>query len=461
MHPQNQPYRSHRQSLLVEKWRKVHTRIQRKLKNGTFQFLSRNEKYQLLKRLRRYYSQLQKLGFTTKKLIVGSTLVFSLLHTSTGFAQSFEERAGADNPLELVNVGEFSAPDFVDIDNDGDYDVFVGEKYGMIRYYENIGTPENPLFEERTDLENPLDFADIGSWSVPEFADMDNDGDFDVFIGELIGTVPYFENIGTNTDPMFVEQMGPSDPFDGVNVGFSPNAAVVDIDNDSDLDIFIGEAYGGILYYRNTGTITDPVFLAQTGSSNPFEGVDIGWLATPDFADLDNDGDLDALVGENYTTLFYFQNTGTNTSPIFEEQTGMANPFYDTPFGENLNPAFVDIDNDGDSDVFVGDSYGMLRFFENTTPLVSAIEIPENPNNHPGDLFPNPIVAGEVFIEYAAPNLATISISIYDITGRLLSQQKLDVIPGENLLRLDCSMLSSGSYVVEIGEEEHRSLVVK
>ena len=55
----------------------------------------------------------------------------------------------------------------------------------------------------------------------------------------------------------------------------------------------------------------------QTGAANPFDGVDIGSKSAPTFADLDGDGDLDAVVGADAGTLSYFKNTGTAIAPVF------------------------------------------------------------------------------------------------------------------------------------------------
>jgi hypothetical protein len=68
-------------------------------------------------------------------------------------------------------------------------------------------------------------------------------------------------------------------------------------------------------------------FAEQTGAANPFNTVDVGTDSTPSFADLDGDGDLDALVGGNTGTLRYFENTGSAIAPAFTERTGAANPF--------------------------------------------------------------------------------------------------------------------------------------
>ena len=64
-----------------------------------------------------------------------------------------------------------------------------------------------------------------------------------------------------------------------------------------DLDLVVGErgegVFGGFLnYFENTGTSTAPVFVLRTGSTNPFDGIDVGSYSKPAFGDLDGDGTL-------------------------------------------------------------------------------------------------------------------------------------------------------------------------
>ena len=58
------------------------------------------------------------------------------------------------------------------------------------------------------------------------------------------------------------------------------------------MDLVVGALDGVLNYIENTGTSTAPVFVQRTGSSNPFDGVNVGFSSAPAVADFDGDGTL-------------------------------------------------------------------------------------------------------------------------------------------------------------------------
>jgi gliding motility-associated-like protein len=93
-----------------------------------------------------------------------------------------------------------SSPKLIDIDHDGDLDIVLG-KYDAVWYLENTGTSINPVFEPHNDLDpkNPFKALLLGS-PVPNFYDVDGDGDQDLISGNEFGQFDYFEN--TNPAPI-------------------------------------------------------------------------------------------------------------------------------------------------------------------------------------------------------------------------------------------------------------------
>ncbi len=285
---------------------------------------------------------------------------------------TFVEASGGANPFDGIDIGSEATPTFVDMDNDGDLDMFVGESTGTLNYYENTGDAAAPSF---TIGVSPFGTTDVGGDSNPTFVDIDNDGDMDAFVGENSGVMNFFENTGSASNPAFgAAQTG---AFGFPDVGYDSAPTFVDIDNDGDMDLFIGESAGDINYYENTGDAANAAF--ASGVRNPFGFVDIGVDAELTFADLDGDGDLDAISGEDSGSLFYFENTGTSETPSFAAPT--SNPFGLSDIGHESSPTFADIDGDGDLDLVVGHGNddnggtsgdGVISYFENTTTAINT-----------------------------------------------------------------------------------------
>ncbi|PXW89910.1 VCBS repeat protein [Nitrosomonas sp. Nm84] len=276
----------------------------------------------------------------------------------------------ATNPFGLNDVGVLATPTFVDIDNDGDLDAFVGEVYGDTSFYRNTGTANNPVFGPA--ITNPMGLSNAGFYTDPNFVDIDSDGDLDAFIGNSDGNTLFYRNTGTAANPAFAAAV--TNPFGLSDVGSQASLTFADSDGDDDLDAFVGNLNGNILFFRNTGTVNSPAFAAAV--TNPFGLSDVGYQASPSFIDGDDDGDDDAFVGNLDGNILFFRNTGTVNNPVFAAAS--TNPFGLTDVGANANPTFADLDGDGDLDVFVGEKLGNTVFFLNDS---SAAFLPSTAGN--------------------------------------------------------------------------------
>jgi hypothetical protein len=198
----------------------------------------------------------------------------------------------------------------------------------------------------------------------------------DAFAGTGNGTFRYYENTGSPATPHFAERTGAANPLTAFDVGFASKPAFVDVNADGDLDLLSASRDGAFFFFENTGSPASPAFRHE----HPLDVFSVDGHSTPVFADLDADGDLDALSGEGVGRFAYYENTGSPGSPAFAQRTGLANPLdsfdvsysgYSGVYYGRSHLALGDLDGDGDLDVFTGSGRGDFRFLENLgTPAI-------------------------------------------------------------------------------------------
>ncbi|MFN7306511.1 MAG: beta strand repeat-containing protein, partial [Alphaproteobacteria bacterium] len=286
---------------------------------------------------------------------------------------AFTEQTGSANPLNGLTVGSFSTPSFVDLNGDGRLDLVSGAGDGTLLAWRNTGSATAPAFTALAGFANPFTGIDVGEWSAPSFVDLDGDGLLDLGSGQEDGTLLAWRNTGSTTAPAFFALF--DNPFAGIDVGFSSTPSFVDLNGDGRLDLVSGAFDGTLRAWRNTGSATAPAFTAMDGAggrpANPFAGIDVGSSSTPSFVDLDGNGRLDLVSGESNGTLRAWRNTGSATAPAFTELTGNANPFNGIDVGFSSAPSFIDLDGDGRLDLVSGNNGSTLLAWRNTTPLPS------------------------------------------------------------------------------------------
>ncbi|HEX7345136.1 MAG TPA: VCBS repeat-containing protein, partial [bacterium] len=291
-------------------------------------------------------------GDSDKDLIVGGSSPY--LHGFKNMGNSVNSvlyfESGQYAGIDCSGLTGFLNPVTCDIDADGDFDLFIGTGAAVIQLYSNAGNPSQPYYQIATDTLK--DENNTWIWGEhPDWVDMDADGALDLICGRYTGTMRYYENIGDSLQ--YILHLV-TEEFAGVNLGYQNHAdpCLCDIDADDDYDLFIGDKYGYIHYYLNDGT---PQQYNFTLVSNSWMGIDVGDYASPEFADMDGDGDYDLWVGRDaYDTngpgdVFFYENIGTSQAPqmSFVRANNLT-----IDGGSGCGPVLVDNDQDGDLDLW-------------------------------------------------------------------------------------------------------------
>ncbi|HMX25728.1 MAG TPA: CRTAC1 family protein, partial [Blastocatellia bacterium] len=262
---------------------------------------------------------------------------------------------------------------WADFDNDGWLDVFVGHEETPSQLFRNRG---NGMFEDVTQK------AGVGRTAFTKGAawgDYDNDGFADLYVSNYGSENFLYHNNGNGSFTELAARLGVSKPLMSFPTWF------FDYDNDGRLDLFVASFVPSVAevargfwglppqaetmkLYRNDGRGGFQDVTAAVGLTKvvPTMGANFG--------DLDNDGRLDFYLGTgapSYTALmpnFMFRNQAGKSFADVTAATGTGH------LQKGHGVAFGDLDNDGDQDIYAniggfipGDKYNKALFANPST----------------------------------------------------------------------------------------------
>lgn len=269
--------------------------------------------------------------------------------------------------FEATQAELFSAPGaqtltWADYDNDGDLDLFIGFRGAPNRLYRN----ENGVFE---DVAPELGLDDPWETRAVAWGDYDSDGDLDLFVGFRFGDGEPNRLYRNDENGTAFVNVAPEFGFD--ILGNTRQTSWVDYDGDGDLDLFMAFREQPNRMFRNELWSLDergrrvrasdgPTFTdvtEETGLGDPRRTVGVAWF------DMDEDGDLDVFVANQNGDLdAFYRNDGGIFRDVAREM-GMDGEGRTEEIG-GVGSAVTDFDNDGDLDLFMA-NYGPDALWRN------------------------------------------------------------------------------------------------
>lgn len=375
---------------------------------------------------------------------------------------------------EQVDVGTMALPVLADISGDQIPDLIIGnlgyfESYNSntfqlvrnsrIAYFKNTGTATNPVFEFVTD-----DLAGISSKGftriAPAIADLDGDGDNDMIFGENNGSLSFYRNIAPpnqEADFVLVE-----DTFMGQLFGVQPTPLLFDVNGDNAKDLLVGQKNGNIRLYLNQGNSTNPIYtLAATdtlgGIFNYYSGKESN--AVPFIGKIDGGANNVLVVADGIGNLLYYDGLDNNLMGTYTRIDSMK------VSNSMIGVTGANLDANDSLELIVGERTGGLMYLNmdsvgyayspyprDTCVIIGVEDLKDNMNNRP-NIYPNPN-KGTFKVRMDVLNSGRGDLMIFDMTGKIVLKQSLNLVSGHNELEVSKVGIPSGVYILQIQIQE-------
>ena len=378
-----------------------------------------------------------------------SIMVF--LNTAEDNNPSFQYTQNNFLQNKTLDFGSGAYPATIDYNNDGLKDLIIGN-YGyfsnsnpssQLALLRNIGSQTEPNFEVID-----RDFGGLGTIPLdtilnqsvkgifPTLADLDNDGDVDLIVGDNNGKIHFFKNIANSGQDAEFELQNVN--FFNIDIGQHSTPFLFDMNGDNLFDLIIGQVDGTISYAENSGTLYEPIF---NTINEDFGGISVNndeslyGFSTP-YVYAENN-EINILIGSESGQIYHYRSVNNDLSFNFEL---VSDDFQNLSQGKNTALVYEDFTNDGKRDMFLGMQSGGLFYFVNDS-VSSDLEIIKD--NYQLKIYPNPT---NNYLTIETTNES--QILIYSNIGHLIFDKKI-----YGTSTLDISFLSTSYYLINIKQE--------
>ena len=346
---------------------------------------------------------------------------------------TFERKTRAFINEEMLDFGTEANPCFLDFNGDGLTDILVGSRFhrnydathpSQLFLFQNIGTaaiPEYQLVDEDWLALSTMMMEDLDAL-FPTMVDIDGDADQDMVIGNKFGKLIYIENAGIENGPF---EMGALEyPWFDIDVGFSSAPAFADIDGDGVMDMLIGEERGTINYFHNLGSINAPFFEPDPQSAEneeEFGGIDArqnNAVFGMSAPQVFHSQDKTLLlVGTNFGNMLLYDITNVQPDDVLLALDD--HPVAQLRDGARSKPALSDIDHDGYLDLVIGTGRGGINLYH--SPFRTSQMVPVREIDDPSlvNMYPNP-ASKVIFIR--SSDLSIKNIRLVNASGQQVYQ---------------------------------------
>lgn len=287
-----------------------------------------------------------------------------------------------------------------------------------IAYYKNTGTGTNPVFTFIDDDFKNFSQLSFGLKMMPTFGDLNGDNKKDLIIGREDGTLSYFENTSTLPSISFAAPMNALEDNLGNVISAGQYAApqLFDLNEDGLLDLIVGKKTGELLYYENIGNPSAFNFELMNDSLG---GIDIATTTPDGFAAphffISNDTICLFVGAADGNTHFYksIENhlSSTDTFELVSDN------FLEIKSGAYSSYAVADLNSNGKLELLVGQDLGGLQLYEHNPDNTMGIQ---NEENLDFMIYPNPN-AGQFVVEL--PSNEQFEVQVFDLFGKQISSK--------------------------------------